>query len=104
RLLLRERQLEVGARVSPADAQGPVVGPEPTEPAAQLYVAEVAGLRRRLPVGVAAASGQPESGSDGMKMVAGSRMRERRLSGSERGQGGNFGGRDLRHLARGAAG
>jgi hypothetical protein len=55
-------------------------------------VAEVPGLCRPLPVSFAAASGQPEPGSEGVKMVAGSRMRERRLSGSERGQGVNRGG------------
>ena len=69
------------------------MGPEPTEPAPQLHVAEVPGLRRPLSASFAAASGQPEPGSDGMKMVAGSRMRERRLSGSERGQGVNRGGK-----------
>jgi len=72
-----------------ADAQGPVVGPESTEPTPQLYVAEVLGVRRPIPIGEAAASGQPQPGTDSMNMVVGSRMRERRKSGSERGQGYN---------------
>jgi len=95
RVLPRERQLDRSAAVSLADAQGPVLGPQSTQPAPQLHVARVRGLRRPLPAGDAAACGQPESGTDGGNMVAGSRMRERRTSGSERGQGVNRGGEAL---------
>jgi len=47
--------------------------------------------------------GPTESGTDGVNMVAGSRMRERRTSGSERGQGTIVVGQGGVHIGWGAS-
>jgi RNA-directed DNA polymerase len=87
RLLQREQQLDGRDGVPQANGTGALLGAESAESTTQLQLERVQRVRRPRRTVTARAGGEPESGAECVKMVAGSRMRERRTSGSERGRG-----------------